>query len=110
MSLSGFGFQTWLNLFPLPARNERIKIMTSKRSASNVLEFLIATLVLSCLLAILIPVAYKVHETSENIHYTNQVKQQDATKGRSMEKAGASKQRTESTRVAIAQIDRRSSR
>jgi len=83
--------------------------MTSKRSASNVLEFLVATLILSCLLGLLIPVAYKVHETSENIRYTNQVKQQETTKGRPIEKAGASKQRTESTRVAVAQIDSRSS-
>jgi cytoskeletal protein RodZ len=82
--------------------------MASKRSASNVLEFLIATLVLSCLLGLLIPVAYRVHEVSENIRYTKQTKENDAASG-DMEKISAPKRLAKSSSVAISQSDRQTS-
>jgi hypothetical protein len=52
--------------------------MARNRSASNVLEFLVATLVMSCLLGMVIPVAYKVNAASENIRYAKQLKEIDS--------------------------------
>ncbi|MFL5241700.1 MAG: hypothetical protein ACJ8FY_06300 [Gemmataceae bacterium] len=48
--------------------------MRRQRSASNVLEFLLATLVLGGLLGMLVPVVYKVHQVCENAKYVKELK------------------------------------
>ena len=65
--------------------------MARNRSASNVLEFLVATLVMCCLLGMVIPVTFKVHVTSENIRYAKQLKEIDAGRMHSKVKNGNSK-------------------
>ncbi len=49
--------------------------MRRQRSASNVLEFLLATLVMGCLLGMLVPVVYKVHEVCQKAKYVQELKQ-----------------------------------
>jgi hypothetical protein len=49
--------------------------MRRQRSASKVLEFLLATLVLGGLLGMLVPVVYKVHEVCQNAKYVQELKQ-----------------------------------
>jgi hypothetical protein len=62
--------------------------MARTRSASNILEFLIASLVMGGLIAMLIPVTCRVYETSENIRYAKMLKVMDAGNEQSKAKTG----------------------